>query len=163
MFEQQFPNANERNHKPESDATPRYNCLAHAVHNDLLNIWPGEDGSWPTDMARGETTANVVQFLSRLGFVDCDGDVTVERDFEKVAIYEREGVPQHIARQRADGRWTSKLGVLVDIMHTDPDVLAGGNVTHGYGAVAKIMKRPSNGGPPALPDMYPPPPTIIRP
>jgi hypothetical protein len=163
MFEQQFPNAHDKNHKPESPATPRYNCLAHALHNDLLNIWPGEDTSWPQDMNRVETTANLVNFLGRLGFADCQGDVTVEPGFEKLAIYERDGVPQHVARQKSNGQWTSKLGALVDVAHADPQVLAGGNVPNGYGAVAKVMKRPSNGRPPELPLMHPPPPAIIRP
>ncbi len=46
------------------------------------------------------------------------------------------GVPEHAARQLANGRWTSKLGRAEDIEHQLHDLE--GEV---YGTVALLMKR----------------------
>ena len=42
----------------------------------------------------------------------------LESGREKIAIYARGAAPAHVARQLADGKWTSKLGAAVDITHT---------------------------------------------
>jgi len=163
MFDKLFPNRTPHNNHPESRQTERYNCLAHAVCNDLLNIWPDQDNSWPIDMPRVETIDSITSFLRRLGFRECK-DGAFEEVFEKVAIYARGAVPQHVARQKRDGRWTSKMSVLADIWHTTPDVLACPNqLEFSYGVVVKIMRRRWDGRPPTLPEMHPPAPLIIRP
>jgi hypothetical protein len=48
------------------------------------------------------------------------------------------GKPTHAARQVGYGKWTSKLGSLVDIEH-DINGVSGTR----YGSVAVIMKRPN--------------------
>jgi len=157
-----FPNATDQNRQPDSDPSTDYNCLGWAVHSKRLNIWPDFDNSWPVDMPRVENVDSIVRFLERLGFADCNGDISLEAGFEKVAIYSTKGVPQHVARQRPDGKWTSKLNRLIDIWHLTPYVLANpAQVQFSYGIVVKIMRRRWN-GPPVLPEMFPPPTQIIR-
>jgi hypothetical protein len=162
MFDQIFPNLTDRNSSAESPQTTRYNCVAWAVHNDLMNIWPDADNAWPIGMPRDETVEGMVAFFKQLGFEECP-DSSFESGFEKIAIYARNSVPQHVARQKSDGRWTSKLNVLADIWHSSPDVLECGDmIENGYGSVVKIMRRQNDGRPPVLPPMHPPPPIIIR-
>jgi hypothetical protein len=162
-MEEQFPNKTAFNNQPESCQTPRYNCLAWAVHNDLLNIWPDQDNSWPVVLPRQETVESIVAFLVLLGFQDCVDD-QFDPAVEKVAIYARHGVPQHVARQKRDGRWTSKLGPLADVWHSSPNVFScPGQVDYSYGIVVRLMARPWTGEPPVLPPMHPPPPIIIVP
>lgn len=43
----------------------------------------------------------------------------------------------HVARQLTDGKWTSKLGQLEDIVHSTVDAIAGSD----YGEVIQFMKR----------------------
>lgn len=63
----------------------------------------------------------------------------LEEGLVKVAIYaDEEDIPQHAARQLADGRWVSKLGDLEDIEHTTLDALEEGVV----GRVRLYLQRP---------------------
>jgi hypothetical protein len=59
-----------------------------------------------------------------------------EPGFEKVALFARGNVPTHAARQLANGRWTSKLGLREDIEH-DLHAVSG----DAYGAVVLVLKR----------------------
>jgi hypothetical protein len=68
-------------------------------------------------------------------------DPSLDAAYEKVAIYVTDdGSPQHVARQKASGRWTSKLGIGRDIEH-DLYGLEG----ELYGRIAIIMRRPCTG------------------
>lgn len=61
-----------------------------------------------------------------------------EEGFEKIAIYiDSHGKPTHAARQLSSGKWTSKLGQLEDIEHSNLDDVTG---LH-YGSVGAILKR----------------------
>jgi hypothetical protein len=161
MWDKLFPNLTPRNHLPESPQTTRYNCLAHAVHNDTLNIWPDEDNSWPVGWDRAETVDCIAAFLRALEFQDCS-DETFNPALEKVAIYALHGLPQHVARQKRDGRWTSKLGGLADMWHSTPgDLVNVHQITDSYGIVVKLMVRQWSGQAPILPKMHPPAPAII--
>jgi hypothetical protein len=162
MYEKQFPNVTDRNMRPESDPTHRYNCLAWAVHNDLIPIWPDEDMHWPVGWERTESVDLIIRFFESLGFENAT-DSSLEAGFEKVAIYARHGKPEHVARQKLDGGWTSKLAGLVDVWHSSPEVYeCPAQVEYSYGVVVGIMRRRWNGKPPVLPQMHPPPPVIIR-
>jgi len=57
-----------------------------------------------------------------LGYFKC-GHSRLERWFEKVALYELNGEPKHMARQLADGTWSSKCGGAEDITHFTLDAL----------------------------------------
>jgi hypothetical protein len=44
-------------------------------------------------------------------------DDSLESQYEKVALFAKDGRVTHAARQLPSGRWTSKLGSDVDIEH----------------------------------------------
>jgi hypothetical protein len=81
----------------------------------------------------------LVMVFATLEYALCDSD-NCEAGYEKIAIYGKgseDDEYEHVARQLADGTWTSKLGPDDDINHPTLDSLAGGS----YGKVLKIMKR----------------------
>lgn len=65
-------------------------------------------------------------------------DSSLEAGYEKVAIFVKNSLPSHAARQLESGAWTSKLGPSHDIEH---DALSGVEGSE-YGSVAKILRRP---------------------
>ncbi len=76
------------------------------------------------------------QAYATLGYVECE-DSSVEKGYEKIAIYAYNGKPTHAARQLRNGRWTSKLGPNVDIEHFVPGAIE----RSAYGLVVAYMKR----------------------
>jgi hypothetical protein len=76
-----------------------------------------------------------VATFTTLGYVPCSGEGP-EPGFEKVALFARDGVPTHAARQLLNGRWTSKLGLREDIEH-DLHAVSG----ELYGSVVLFLKR----------------------
>ena len=57
---------------------------------------------------------------------------------EKIALYAREGVPTHAARQLPGGGWSSKLGPNVDIEYATLEAIGGGV----YGEPIAVLSRP---------------------
>lgn len=138
-LERYFPKLSQTSYRVTSPATPEYNCLAWAAGDDRQWWWPDAmgQGYWPVDVAREETLEAFEEAYRTLGFSQCE-DASLERGFEKVAIYANKLVPTHAARQLSDGRWTSKLGPLEDIDHDALDAVEG----DWYGKVALVLKRP---------------------
>jgi hypothetical protein len=157
-----FPNVAERiTFFSKSPATPTYNCIAWAVGYERQPIWPDERRQlgWPDHLInREETPAAFQAFFESAGFTVCS-DGALEAGREKVAIYVKDGLVTHAARQLPSGMWTSKMGGAVDAEHNSPDTLTG----PGYGYVRMYMSRVYNGRPPVLPELNPPAPLIIRP
>jgi hypothetical protein len=92
---------------------------------------------WPADVPRERTVAAFRQLFATFGYDECVGD-GLEPGFEKVALFANAlGKPTHAARQRPDGRWTSKLGESEDIEHRLRDLE--GDV---YGVVVPVIRRP---------------------
>jgi hypothetical protein len=61
-----------------------------------------------------------------------------DEDYQQVAIFASgEGIPTHMARQLPHGAWTSKLGGLEDVAHTDVDGVGGAE----YGEIVVFMQR----------------------
>ena len=136
-LEDLFPGLATSSYVITSPATSRYNCLAWAG-GDTEKWWePDPDGDcyWPEGAPRERTLEAVTKAYESLGFVPCQGD-HLEPATEKLAVFARGALPTHIARQRPDGRWTSKLGPLEDIEH-----ILDGLVGTEYGSVVLIMKR----------------------
>ena len=103
--------------------------------------WPAEviGGSvyWPPDVPREVTLEAFVSAYAALGYVDCGEDGGFEEGFEKVALYAKDGIPCHAARQIDACYWTSKLGRGEDISHR-LEHLEGEH----YGKVVQYLKRP---------------------
>jgi hypothetical protein len=139
-IERAFPKLQGANYRVTSPSTDTYNCIAWAAGAINAWWWPfGEPDKvhWPEGVER-LTTLDVFRHLfATLGYVVCVGE-ELEPGFEKVALFaDPDDIPQHAARQLANGRWTSKLGRSEDIEHQLHDLE--GEV---YGTVALVMKRP---------------------
>ena len=134
-----FPGLSRSPYGVSSPTTPLYNCIAWAAQCDDRWWWPDAMGQyyWPADVNREETLQAFENAYGTLGFSSCE-NAKIESGFEKVAVYAKDGVPTHAARQLPDGRWTSKLGVLEDIEHDTPAGLEGEH----YGRVSLLLKRP---------------------
>jgi hypothetical protein len=134
-----FPNLQEKGYDLTSPETPFYNCVAWAAGDTARWWWPDPNDQyyWPPGIPRNETLQAFILLFNNIGYTVCV-DAKYEEAFEKVAIYvdDLTGKPTHVARQVAAGRWTSKLGSLVDIEH-DINGVSGRR----YGSIAAIMKR----------------------
>lgn len=121
---------------PESDA---YNCVAWAAGDEHHWWWPvpPEETFWPSGVPREATLEAFVAAFATLGYEVCQ-DAAWERGYEKVAFYTKDAAPTHAARQRSDGRWTSKLGALEDVIHDSLESLAG----EVYGQAMTYLRRP---------------------
>jgi hypothetical protein len=75
------------------------------------------------------------------GYRETDDD-THEASYEKIAIYGGPEGPEHVARQKASGVWTSKMGKGRDIDHVTLAALE----CELFGRVVRIMKRPCEDG-----------------
>lgn len=137
-LEKLFENLLGIGYSPKSGPTAVYNCVAYAA-GDEFHKWQGYRfaGYWPPEAKEGGDIAAIVSAFEKIGYVECDFDVALEAGYEKVAIYEKNKRWQHAARQREDGRWTSKIGDLEDIIHNTPFALAGDE----YGEVVCFLKR----------------------
>ena len=117
-----------------SEQDNAYNCVAWAAgYSD--GWWSHAEGyRWIAE--RGASIQNLIALFNALGYVECDSDAR-EAGYEKVALYSKFGDWTHVARQLANGRWTSKLGIYEDIEHASPGDLRGDL----YGEVHCIMRR----------------------
>lgn len=116
---------------------PAYNCVAWAVGVTNAVWWPDDpDAYWPPGVANQLTVDALVAALATAGYVPC-ADGVYEPGFEKAIIYARGGVPTHVARQLADGRWSSKLGLDCTVSHATP----GGVEGVVYGSVVAYLRR----------------------
>lgn len=129
-------------YKITSPRDPQYNCIAYAI-GDLSQFWDQiniKGYYWPPGAGGVDTLAGWVSIFEIHGYKETT-DRTLETEYEKIAIYESADGPEHVARQKASGLWTSKMGRGVDIEHT-----LEGLECDFYGKVVKIMKRKCQGG-----------------
>lgn len=120
-----------------SPPTPDYNCIAWAAGDTSRWWWPKPTiYHWPEHVAREADLPSFIAAFATLGYAPCP-DGTLEKDFEKVAIFaDRDGRPTHAARQLPSGRWTSKLGKIEDISHSIYGVEGAA-----YGEVVQYLQR----------------------
>jgi transposase len=126
-----------------SSLSTTYNCIAWAAHDTRHGFWwPHEYGHWPLRLRREATVDCFIRAFRFLGYQKCNHS-RPEFACEKVALYAIGGVPKHMARQLADGTWTSKLGDWEDITHYTLDALEsyGPWPLGEYGTPAIFMKR----------------------
>ncbi len=113
-----FPGLANAGYAVTSPETTGYNCIAWAAGAGDCWWWPdlNESFFWPDGIERRETLEMFVRAFAVLGYSEC-GTGDFETGREKVAIFVRNGLPTHAARQLADGSWTSKCGAGHDIAH----------------------------------------------
>jgi|SRR5208282_307210 len=147
-IEQAFPKLGRTRYKVKSHQTDQYNCIAWAAGQTDAPWWPAHPMSgahWPDGVPRVATLDAFIRAFGTLGYQPC-AEASFELRYEKIALYvDVNGAPTHAARQCHNGRWTSKLGVEVDIEH-EFDALAGHDQKE-YGQIAQIMKRPAKVNP----------------
>lgn len=140
-----FPNID--GSEKTSEATTDYNC--HAWGMDENHRWwepvaPTHPSLpswikvyWPPGVPLYDlSVANFERAYETCGFERCI-DGSRECDYEKIALYAKQGAVTHTARQLPSGRWTSKLGKDIDIMHPTVASLEASD----YGAVVTYMRR----------------------
>jgi len=128
-----------------SKVTGDYNCFAWAAGES--DSWWGHnqfaDEFWPEGVKQEMSIRAFVEAFQTRDFKVCE-DESLEVGFEKIAIYANDsGIPQHAARQIANGLWTSKIGLWEDVQHQYVVNLVShfrGQIVD-YGNVAVIMKR----------------------
>lgn len=139
FLEQLFPALKRAEFTVTSPRDARYNCVAWAAGDVTRWWWPAETpfAFWPAGIEREESVTSFIRAFGTLGF-ELATSAGHEAEYEKVAIFaSRDGVPTHMARQLANGSWTSKLGGLEDISHSELHAVAGTE----YGNVAAILQR----------------------
>jgi hypothetical protein len=135
-----FRNLQPNNYAVTSPQALEYNCIAWAAGETHRRWWPSPDlvsFYWPENVTRAETIEAFIQAFRTLGYEPCDSR-DFEDGYERVALYATPtGVPKHMARQKQDGIWTSKLGRLEDIDHHALE----GMESVSYGQVVQILRR----------------------
>lgn len=131
-----FPGLAPENCQITSPADDEYNCIAWAAGDSQRWWWPDpmEQSYWPSSIPRVTTVEAFVQAFSLLGYSHRT-DATPEAGRRKIAIFvDDRGTPTHAARLLDTGRWTSKLGRQVDVVH-DLSALEGSI----YGKIAVVL------------------------
>lgn len=141
-IDDRFPTLAGDGYEITSSPDDTYNCVAW-VARDLCRWWhPGDiDGFyWPRELDDGDSLSDYVALFEYLGFEACTEGSLVS-GYEKIAVYGRDNEFEHVAFQREDGSWSSKLGELSDIAHPLERSLQGDGPFE-YSPVALFMRRP---------------------
>ena len=140
-----FPKLTPSNAYETSEVDASYNCIAWAAGKGAEEAefwWPDPldvSCTWPLVVSEElELCVEMfVQAFQTLGYEPCDGG-NAEQGWEKVVLYVNEkNEPTHMARQLADGSWTSKLGKNVDIHHSTVEAVEG----PWYGKATQYLRR----------------------
>ena len=91
---------------------------------------------WPLTVPKVQSCAALKAAFAYLGFEDCGMDDTMDDDYDKVALYQNNGLWTHAARVIGDGIYHSKFGASYDGCHSK-----GGVLQKQYGDVYAIMRR----------------------
>ncbi len=136
-----FPNFKNYPYTDTSKENDDYNCIAYACGIDTLWYWPPPYAGnkrtqfWPSNVPASLTIESFIKLFESFNYQLCSDD-SLEEGFLKVAIFEKEGMPKHAARQLPDGSWTSKLGMDIDISHSIKGMNGGF-----YGDATTFLKR----------------------
>jgi hypothetical protein len=119
-----------------SPATDVYNCVGGVIRD--MDWWEPEPyAQWQNDLEGNGDLAEYIEFFGRHGFTDCQTPA-LQPTIEKIAIYAKDDVFTHVAYQRVDGKWWSKLGPKNDVWHLRSDTFNGHKQV---GEVIRLMAR----------------------
>jgi hypothetical protein len=136
-----FPRLNYDHFKVTSEEDINYNCVAWAAMEDKTRFWqpfwgaPYRQYYWPAGVPRKLSMDAYKALFERLGYEVCS-EATYEKDYEKVALFEKRGFFSHVAHQSKDGIWKSKLGDLQDIEHKLESLIG-----KTYGDIVMVMRK----------------------
>lgn len=143
MVVDHFPNMDINNVAIDDEDTPEYNCIGYAIGDTNKPWWPrgGEGGFyyWPETEKDAEkySVSTFDHLLMTTGHGSITDSEKPEEGYVKLALFTEGDKPTHLARQLADGEWSSKVGAGPLIRHGF-DIHEMDNGV--YGNVAKIYK-----------------------
>lgn len=129
-----------------SEQTPIYNCIAWAMgFNDRWVDTVQTPGHWwPDGVQRNEDPQSLVDAFLAVGFEKSDND-HFEVDYDKVALFQKEGKWTHASRIESDDVEYSKFGGSFDGVHSH-NVFSGSIYGDEYAYLRRpIAKRGSEG------------------
>jgi hypothetical protein len=143
-----FPKLEAEGYTQSSEATWAYNCIAWAAADTKKWWWPlgeanAKEAFWPRRAPKAATLHAFTAAFKTLGYsIDRKSDLknpTLEAGSEKVAIYalNASGPPTHAARQLENGKWTHKMGPLIDLETATLTAVEGPK----YGYVVRVLRR----------------------
>ena len=131
-----FPKLASEDFEIVEQPSEQYNCIAYAA-GDTSQWWDHSPRHyWPAHATRSSSIENLKEVFIGLGFEQCQ-DSSAEDDYQKIALYEQQGVWTHAAVQTPSGRWRSKMGQGPVIEHSSPESLSSGP----YGNPTITMRR----------------------
>lgn len=138
-LKQEFPNLGSQA-KITSPSTETYNCIACAAGDTSRWWWPDYLGVayWPPRCRRAVTLPAFQLAFESIGFRLCSGG-EYQEGYDKIAIFHKNSVPTHAARQIDFDVWSSKLGQWFDISHSISCLCGFGGQS--YGEIAYFMRR----------------------
>ena len=93
---------------------------------------------WPDDVPRSRSISAYEMLIGKYDYADCGIDDRLEDGYEKVALFsDSSKIFTHICKQKDDGKWTSKLGEMIDVEHNSLRAFENSK----YGLLHKIYKR----------------------
>ncbi len=131
-----FPNLADEAFEILAPPSTRYNCVAYAAGDQTQNWDYEEDSYWPPWASRNDKQESMVDVFAGLSYQPCD-DHRLEQHYVRIALYEKDGIAQHVALQMPNGRWRSKMGSGPLIEHHSPVSLSG----RIYGAPTVFMRK----------------------
>jgi hypothetical protein len=144
-IDDRFPTLARDGYQITSPRDDEYNCVAW-IARERGQWWePALDGAyWPrqveeADLKDGDLSEYLYVF-GLMGFTICEDD-ELEVGMEKIAIFGSASDFAHVAYQRVDGEWSSKLGKLNDVRHECAASLSGPGGCE-YDPICLFMSRP---------------------
>jgi hypothetical protein len=137
VIERQCPRLTAEGYEVTSPQSIGYNCVAWALGEDDRWWEPVRGYFWPLDLPQDDALDTYIRIFELAGYVRCES-VVLETGYERVAVYvDDAGAFAHVAKQRDNGRWTSKISYFEDIDHPAAESLLGAAFTR----IAAVLRR----------------------
>lgn len=115
-----------------------YNCFAWSLGYSNFILDPTNQNSpWYGGVDAINDVSTILNFYLQEGFETCLDGVLEEPIFQKVVLYELDGLITHASRLLPEGLWASKLGFDEDIVYLTPESFFGND----YGRKLIYLKR----------------------
>ena len=111
-------------------------CIACAASDTGSWWWPNGVYYYPPWTTQADGIESLKEVFARLEYEQCD-DSESEAGYQKVALYQANGVMQHTSVPMQNGRWRSKMGRGPVIEHRSPESLSRGI----YGNLRVFMRK----------------------
>ena len=109
LLTEAFPKLASEDFEIVEQPSEQYNCIAYAA-GDTSKWWDhNANHYWPTHVTRSSSIESLKEVFAGLDFEQCQ-DSSAEEGYQKIALYEQQGVWTHAAVQHPAGPWRSKMG-----------------------------------------------------